>query len=539
MPLSRQLCLFLVGLSAGICVFLSRVLLQSVVLLQAPPSASKLALDTFKQGRVVAESDTDCLFRKSSIYQSVYVYPSPGDDEWSGNVLSSHGRSMTGKDVWPWIRFDQQARANASSHYDTDGQHVQYATELLVRELLTNPHSCLRSYDPETATLFYIPYLPSMEFHQGSKYTNLNYSTSKYGQAIMDILHTQSYEAWENVFGLTSKYWKRRNGSDHILVFSEPIHGLWHPRNKRGNFHYIRTQKQIASPIVLSVELSTSFVNDYPACARKNILLPYPNTDGRLFNGAFQKQARQIAHNIQRNQSINKAALAVEQKAANGRPAGIYYAAGNHGTCPSVRRNLEREVQTCSSSFSIYHKEQSRRPVHGMWLSTFCPAPGGDSPSAKRMFDAVTMGCIPIVLSHDFVWPFTTEFDPGLELESSAFSLRMNASDFETPVVDYKTCQPRNPVQLGMLQRIEQVSLKDIQKLRQGVVQAGNMYSWYKKDGSIPDNPLRERILPNGGAAHMLVHELEKRALGVRWPACQEEYERKRLVVTDAKQFKC
>ena len=46
-----------------------------------------------------------------------------------------------------------------------------------------------------------------------------------FGEAIRRILEHRDYQAWEDVWGLTSKYWKRRGGADHILVFSEPLQG--------------------------------------------------------------------------------------------------------------------------------------------------------------------------------------------------------------------------------------------------------------------------------------------------------------------------
>ena len=509
------------------------------------PSDADLVLEALTASR--DDPDVDCPFRKSSIYRKIFVYPSLGDSHWSEPILSDHGRRMTtipSSDAWPWLVYDAQARANATSHYDIDGQHVQYATELLVRELMTNADSCLRTFDPDEADLFYVPYLPSMEFHQGSK-TALDYSTSKYGQAIMDILYQHNYTAWEHVFGLTAEYWRRRNGSDHILVFSEPLHGLLHTRNKRGHFHYIRTQQQTAAPIVISVELSASFVAEYPHCSRSNILMPYPNTDGRVFNGVFQREALEMAEAVQRNLSSMAGAMSTRDAEtyshpnARHRPATVFYSGGNHGTCPAVRRNLEKEVYHCSKSFSVYHKHVSRRPHHGMWLSTFCPTPGGDSPSAKRMFDAILMGCIPVVLSHDFVWPFTKDFDSSVDLDPESFSVRMNASDFESPVVNYKSCQSVNPLRPGILDRLKQIPQSEIERLQLGLANVANSYAWYQRAESLPDNPLRDGVLPTGGTAYRLVHELELRARGVRWPACKREYGANPWTKQSTKKFRC
>ena len=122
--------------------------------------------------------------------------------------------------------------------------------------------------------------------------------TSKYSYAILDILENENYTTWEQTFLLTSKYWKKRNGSDHILVFSEPLHGLYHPKSKRGNYNYINTQKQLSAAIIISVELSTAFIKMYPNCSRKNVLMPYPNTNGNWFNTKYNKETMKLLSKV-------------------------------------------------------------------------------------------------------------------------------------------------------------------------------------------------------------------------------------------------
>jgi hypothetical protein len=166
----------------------------------------------------------------------------------------------------------------------------------------------------------------------------------------MEILDNQNYEPWETTFGLTSEYWKRRGGSDHILVFSEPMHGLFHPRSKRGHYHFIHSQKQLTPPIVFSVELSASFVQQYPQCSRKNILLPYPNTHGGWYNG---------------DQAIPSTNRTISQ----------YYSAGNHGTCTKLRKAMQDDYRSCSPSYKTLQKQNAMPNAVGMRKSIFCPCP--------------------------------------------------------------------------------------------------------------------------------------------------------------------
>ncbi|KAG7364374.1 exostosin family protein [Nitzschia inconspicua] len=536
-----------------------------------PPQPTTETKDTNK------ERYKDCIFRDSSLVESVYIYPVPGTPEFTGDILSVYGQTHSIPE-YPWVAVDAEAKREGWGPYDTASQLVQYNTELMVRDILTHPDSCLRTNDPEKATLFYVPYLPAAEFHQGKLHLG-NYSTTEYGKAIMDILERNDHSGWERSFGLTSKYWKRRGGSDHILVFSEPMHGLWHPRNKRGNYHFIRSQYQLTPPIVISVELSTTFVDMYPNCARKNILMPYPNTDGRWFNGKLNQEAdAQLKDFGIQELSDSPAALPSELQLHGQKEQGQatdwsvttpprilaqFYKAGNHGTCRYLRTNMANDFK-CTPSGKFSHEHNIKNYAYGYRQSTFCPCPGGDSPSAKRMFDALLAGCIPIVLSHDFVWPFTAEFDrsaPVISNETIAilsraakgidgatlfgenphsspsskiailhpndYSVRLEVRDHNEAKLDPETCQVvqdgKGADQTPLQTILESFSAEEIARLKQGASLAGYAYSYYRMRPDLPDNPMRESVLPDGGAAQMLVRALEERAEGKLWPQCQRE----------------
>ena len=497
---------------------------------------------TSEDRKPIQAEDEDCPFKDSPIYRKVFVYPNHGDVEngWEGDILSEAGKNLTALPRWPFLDIDIQSRNRSSGHYNQKSQNVQYTTELLVREIMINPRSCLRTYDPEEATLFYVPYLPSVEHHVGHD-RKTDYTTTVYGQAIMDILDKGQYEGWENHFGLTSKYWKRRKGADHILVFSEPMHGLWHPRSRRGNYHFIHSQKQLTPPIVISVELSTTFVEMYPKCAAKNILVPYPNTDGDWFNGSFRKEAAQLSEKAKVTVDTSAVALPAEKllsTSKNARPVAQFYSAGHHGTCTKLRKAMTQDYRKCAPSYNLLKNDlQASHYALGMHLSTFCPCPGGDSPSAKRHYDALIAECIPIILSYDFVWPFTNEFDPEISLDPKEFSMRMLAKDYDAPLLNETSCEPLDKTRPGMQKDLEQIPAPEIERLRQGAAMARELYTWYKFDENIPSNPLKEGVLPDGGAAHEVVKMLAQRAAGAMWPACEEELKKPRG--KDPMRFKC
>ena len=58
-----------------------------------------------------------------------------------------------------------------------------------------------------------------------------------------------------------------------------------------------------------------------------------------------------------------------------------------------------------------------------MRQSVFCLVPRGDTPSSRRLFDAISAGCIPVIISDDFA--------PASQnaLNYSRFSLRFSVEE--------------------------------------------------------------------------------------------------------------
>jgi hypothetical protein len=314
-----------------------------------------------------------------------------------------------------------------------------------------------------------------------------------------------------------------------------------HPKKKRGNFHIIRTQFQLHPPIAVSVEVSKTFVNMYPNCARKNILMPYPNIDGTLYNGALEVIVNEKLQKLHQHSSTRNHQKLLSQ----------YYSGGNHGTCRNLRLALSTDFE-CSPSglFIKEHQEVEWTYIFGYKSAIFCPCPGGDSPSAKRMFDVLHSGCIPVIISHDFVWPFTSEFDAinttNQSLDPNEFSIRLQADVYSKAAFDSRTCHRldgtnSNNTEAGALQTfLDSISASEILHLQNGVKKASRIYSYYEHRPDLPVNPLQAGILPDGGAARMLVQALSERASGKFWAACEEELKGKNPEIEDTiNSFKC
>jgi hypothetical protein len=234
---------------------------------------------------------------------------------------------------------------------------------------------------------------------------------------------------------------------------------------------------------MISVELSTTFIHMHKACAEKNILLPYPITDGRYFNGEWSRQAAALL--VTNSTASNSLAVAnaneisipddPRQRPHPNRPLSVFYRAGLHGSCTALWLSLKKDGE-CSERWRLQQTPTEEHRL-GMRLATFCPYPGGDTASARRMFDAVLAGCIPVILSHDFVWRLSDEIEPITNymgnthttntLRQSDFSIRWPAQEYEERKYD-QTCQLSNVSDISLFERLEKVPMDEIERLRKG-----------------------------------------------------------------------
>jgi len=322
-----------------------------------------------------------CRYENSPLKNSIYVY----SGELSSNRSPYHFHRIS----------EKLKKAPKKVHYDPKSPFAQFALEMVVHDIITHPSNCLTTSDPTLAKLFYVPFFSDMEFRIGldGVQKELNREITPHGDALMSAMigTEEGYAKWEKTWGHPSTFWRRHKGADHIVVIAAPLSGFTHPQSRRGSYHYIHTQLQLTRTIVLSVEQSTTFIRDYPHCSRKNIVLPYPNHDGEWLRGDFSQSKDQ-------SKDQSKALL--------------FYSGGNHGECVPLRKmiNAEASCYTSEQNANANANANKKQPHHvGLSSATFCPAPHGDSPSAKRMYDAVISGCIPVVLSTDFVWALTTD----------------------------------------------------------------------------------------------------------------------------------
>jgi hypothetical protein len=223
-----------------------------------------------------------------------------------------------------------------------------------------------------------------------------NREASDTDKALLAIILNNDTSAWEKTFNVPVTYWNRHQGADHILVMPAPVTNFKHETNKRGFFHYMI---QLYRPIFLNVEFSSSFLAEYPVCAgHKDIVMPYPTTDFELFNGALHRAT-----------------------ADETRDRFFFYQGGNHGSCTFIRTKINELTKLLEANMKKVKGKYWRET--NFKRSVFCPIPVGDSPSSKRMYDVMHLGCIPIILSDDLVWAYSKQ--TGGVIDTSAFSIQL------------------------------------------------------------------------------------------------------------------
>jgi hypothetical protein len=230
---------------------------------------------------------------------------------------------------------------------------------------------------------------------------------------------------WRKLFGVTDHFWHRHGGSDHIIVMPAPVTNLRHEASRRGFFHYM---PQLHPPIFLNIEYSKSFVSEYPMCSQfKNIVMPYPSIDPAIISGRVQRNKKHTTDLVPPGLELEHSSNSSGGPGRYNKSLLMFYRGGNHGECMVVRQALTRLMATLVGGGKGKSKDgglnAATKHKTGYLNSVFCPVPVGDSPSSKRMYDAMHVGCIPVVLSDDLVWAYSSA--TGGSLQPQLFSITL------------------------------------------------------------------------------------------------------------------
>jgi len=317
-----------------------------------------------------------------------------------------------------------------------------------------------------------VPYYGQIDVHAGAKFgtTAQSRTGTPHGKALLQALKGD-VTMWEKTFGVAGDWWLRRGGWDHLLVYPAPLESLTQERSQRGDFW---NRKQLHHAIAINDELLNRFIGKYPRCTRRMLQLPYPNDSPGWASGEYaQKATKQVRRSWAGNgggshrRNLDFHAWQEIEAGWNGftsdeqlqrmlQLAGrdvLAMASMNAGargkTCGPLRQMVVNDLvddscprcafaplqwdgmqksgkhwQGAASHFLNVHGQESPRREEVMHRSLFCPVPAGDSPSAKRNYDVVRAGCIPIIIAADFVYAWGEEAGMG-DLREDTFALRL------------------------------------------------------------------------------------------------------------------
>jgi hypothetical protein len=111
----------------------------------------------------------------------------------------------------------------------------------------------------------------------------------------------------------------------------------------------------------------------------KNLVMPYPTTDPELFSQRYY---------IGEQGNLDSQTGRVSVPMSMTRSRLVFYHGGFHGSCTHVRSALNDLMQN-SKKFVVQRGDRKRE--QGFLTASFCPIPVGDSPSSKRMYDALNV----------------------------------------------------------------------------------------------------------------------------------------------------
>ncbi|KAF4749216.1 hypothetical protein FOZ62_024275, partial [Perkinsus olseni] len=247
----------------------------------------------------------------------------------------------------------------------------QWGVEVLVHKwLLSNAN---RTKDPSDADLFYVPvYGTCLQTRNGMG------------------LQSMTAEVYEPLFKwlLNSPWWQRRDGADHIFLFADG----------QGAYQFTFYDILRSNPILLLVEGRCPTWNepigdhlDVKQCYSpwKDIIIPGHTDRGRAM------YMRQHARPLEERDIL----LTFH---------------GRHG---GVHEGYQRcEVRNALVSELSQYPDVSVGGFIGNYLeikgrSRFCIAPAGTSPWTNHLYESFFAGCVPVILSDDFILPFTAFLD--------------------------------------------------------------------------------------------------------------------------------
>jgi hypothetical protein len=248
----------------------------------------------------------------------------------------------------------------------------QYGTEIRFHENLLH-HSVLTN-DPEEAEFFFVPIYGECYLFRETQKSGTNNAMKVTNLWYRDALKTIQTEY---------PYWNRTDGRDHVWSFP----------GARGPHIFRDWKKLIKKSIFLTPEGDRSFGEQFNTW--KDIVIPGLEPDSEFIDGKLRKQSslKKDIFAFFRGTILNKAGIL----------------AYSRGIRPKMEAAFKKhkdvifteEISSCDRD--CYRKELRK--------STFCLCPRGWSPWTLRAYQAMMVGCIPVIIADEIELPYENSLD--------------------------------------------------------------------------------------------------------------------------------
>lgn len=246
----------------------------------------------------------------------------------------------------------------------------QYGTEIRIHEeLLKSP---LRTLDPDEADFFYIPIY-------GECY--LFRENQRSGRDAMSNTNRWFRKAL-NIVVKETPYWNRTQGRDHIWTFP----------GARGPHIFKDWKRNIKKSIFLTPEGDRSLSEQFNTW--KDIVIPGLEADEEFWSGK-----------LKRDDSFDRDIFAFFK--------GTIHNRGGKSYSKGLRIILERLMKSEKDIVFAEQTPDCNRKCYKRMMrrSTFCLCPRGWSPWTLRAYQAMMVGCIPVVMADEIEFPYENSLD--------------------------------------------------------------------------------------------------------------------------------
>ena len=225
--------------------------------------------------------------------------------------------------------------------------------------------------DPERATLFLVPYAPGMFLEAVSR---------SWGNGLVSHAVAHAYVDRLQMLLGTSRWWRRRNGSDHLLILGRPLGDLMDKRattGRPGIAGFRQDDPFWRNTIQLSVEA--------PRLLGHAMAVPWP--------GVLRPASAAVVRAWQTH--------ALAQR----KPVLLTFV-GSTRSADGTPRGAQTRVpfaQACNASSECRY--EPRLPQGELWAlylrSRFCIHLAGDTLTRRGLFDSSVCGCVPVVADEE------------------------------------------------------------------------------------------------------------------------------------------